>query len=98
MTLSSVSDRLARDPSFSNKPLSPPFPRSPSFPPIRPPFSSRFFSWIHNNQLVVASIILLFTVLLYCLATRYAPHPNLPCSVDRWTGRLIDSDCDSSND
>ena len=81
--------------SHSVRPSSPSKPSSPIRPISRSPLpsrSSRFFSWIHNNQFVVVSLIILLAVALYCLATRYTVHPELPCSVDRWTGRLIDSD------
>ena len=53
---------------------------------------SRLLAWIHDNQLVVAALILLLTVAIYCLATRYAAHPHLALSIDRWTGRLIRSE------
>lgn len=53
---------------------------------------SRLLSWIHDNQAVAAALILLFTVAIYCLATRYAAHPHLALSIDRWTGQLIRSE------
>ena len=59
-------------------------------PPAKPSLFSRFLSWIHDNQIVAAALILLLTVAIYCLATRYAAHPIRPCSIDRWTGRLIE--------
>ena len=63
-----------------------------AMPPAKPSLFSRFLSWIHDNQAVAAALILLLTVAIYCLATRYAAHPHLALSIDRWTGRLIRSD------
>lgn len=60
--------------------------------PAKPSLFSRFLSWIHDNQAVAAALILLFTVAIYCLATRYAAHPHLALSIDRWTGQLIRSE------
>lgn len=90
MTIRSVSDRETRDSSFAFTNSPTPFPRSPSFPPIRPSFISRFLSWLHNNQIVAAALILLLTVTIYCFATRYSPHPHLAISIDRWTGNILD--------
>lgn len=72
---------------------------SPLHPKPRPKVSlvSRFLSWLHNNQIVAAALILLLTVVIYCLATRYSAHPHYALTVDRWTGRLIDPDADSSS-
>ncbi len=63
-----------------------------AMPPAKPSLFSRFLSWIHDNQAVAAALILLITVALYCLATRYAAHPHLALSIDRWTGRLLMSE------
>jgi len=60
--------------------------------PAKPSLFSRFLSWIHDNQAVAAALILLFTVAIYCLATRYAAHPHLALSIDRWSGRLLMSE------
>ena len=73
-----------------------PRPSSPFHPksPPKPSLVSRFLSWLHNNQIVAAALILFLTVLLYCLANRYSAHPHLALTVDRWTGRLIETDLD----
>lgn len=90
--------------SFNSFRSSPPASRFPSsnlqsIPPLPPPSSrSRFFSWIHDNQLVFFSLIILVSVIIYCLATRYTSHPKWAVTVDRWTGRVIDSDSDDSSD
>ena len=65
---------------------------SPLHPKPRPKVSlvSRFLSWLHNNQIVAAALILLLTVTIYCFATRYSPHPHLAISIDRWTGNILD--------
>ena len=71
-------------------------PSTPLHPKARPKPSlvARFLSWLHNNQIVAAALILFLTVLLYCLANRYSAHPHLALTVDRWTGRLIETDLD----
>ncbi len=54
---------------------------------------NRILEFIHNNQLVVAAVILFLAILTYCLFNRYEAARNndkLSFVIDRLTGACYD--------
>ena len=51
----------------------------------------RILDRIHQNQIVIAALIFLLAVFIYCCATRYTSFRGGGV-LDHWTGKVIDPD------